>query len=284
MTNEEYHSDTTRISKSGLDLIDRSPAHYYAKYLDPNRERPKKEKSWATVGTLLHALLLEPEKFSQSYKVLPADAPKRPTITQLNAKNPSADTQKAIQFYRDLDIQNPGVEIIHPDVYDEACRMRDSVLRNTDAANLLSRGKAEQTILFNDESTGAACKCRPDWLSDYQFVVDIKTTEDASAEAFGRSAVNYRYYVQAPFYIDGINTAFGHDRVEFFAFICVEKEPPYATAIYVISPEDMQIGRDTYIRNLHTYNECIRTGNWPGYPPGMQALKLPAWFTRQYQL
>ena len=37
LSNEEYHADTTAISKSGLDLVHRSPAHYYAAKLDPDR-------------------------------------------------------------------------------------------------------------------------------------------------------------------------------------------------------------------------------------------------------
>lgn len=283
MTNEEYHNDTTRISKSGLDLIDRSPAHYYAKYLDPNREKPAKEKSWATVGTLVHALILEPEKFNELYKVLPPDAPKRPSITQINAKNPSIETQRAIEFYSDLDKKYPGVEIISPDTYDSARRMRDNVMVHPTAGNLFKRGKAEQTILFNDNETGAPCKCRPDWLTDYQFVVDLKTSEDASADAFGKSAANYRYHVQAPFYVDGINSNFGHNRVEYFAFVVVEKLPPYAVAVYVVSPQDMEYGRELYMRNLHTYAECLRTGNWHGYATDFQPLKLPAWVTRNYQ-
>ena len=37
MTNEDYHADTSAISASGLKLFMRSPAHYYAAYLGPNR-------------------------------------------------------------------------------------------------------------------------------------------------------------------------------------------------------------------------------------------------------
>ena len=34
MTNDDYHADTSAISASGLKLFMRSPAHYYAAYLD----------------------------------------------------------------------------------------------------------------------------------------------------------------------------------------------------------------------------------------------------------
>ena len=70
MTNEAYHGDTTRISKSGLDLIAKSPAHYWSRYLDPNRE--KKEPTAAMLlGTAVHFAILEPEEFGRRYQVLP---------------------------------------------------------------------------------------------------------------------------------------------------------------------------------------------------------------------
>jgi len=34
MTNKEYHAKNM-VGKSGLDLIARSPAHYWAKYINP---------------------------------------------------------------------------------------------------------------------------------------------------------------------------------------------------------------------------------------------------------
>ena len=40
MSNAEYHADTSAISASGLKLFMRSPAHYYAAYLDPPHRAP----------------------------------------------------------------------------------------------------------------------------------------------------------------------------------------------------------------------------------------------------
>ena len=69
-TNEEYHNDVTRIGKSGLDLIAKSPAHYWARYLDPAR-LPDEPTAAMRLGTAVHHAILEPDEFSRRYKVLP---------------------------------------------------------------------------------------------------------------------------------------------------------------------------------------------------------------------
>src|SRR5690606_39465824 len=63
MSNEEYHSLPDSISKSGLDLIARSPAHYrYAERREPTRAM--------VIGTAIHAAILEPDVFATEYLLL----------------------------------------------------------------------------------------------------------------------------------------------------------------------------------------------------------------------
>lgn len=63
LSNEEYHGGPG-ISKSGLDLIHRSPLHYRAAKTAANDNEPT---SAQFIGTAFHSLVLEPEKFSQLY-------------------------------------------------------------------------------------------------------------------------------------------------------------------------------------------------------------------------
>ena len=44
-----YHTNTSRISKSGLDLINRAPAHYFERYLNP-KAPPQKETPALIIG------------------------------------------------------------------------------------------------------------------------------------------------------------------------------------------------------------------------------------------
>ena len=57
MTNEDYHADTSAISASGLKLFMRSPAHYYATYLDQNRIE-RKSSAAMKLGTATHCAIV----------------------------------------------------------------------------------------------------------------------------------------------------------------------------------------------------------------------------------
>lgn len=280
MTNEQYHADTSRISKSGVDEINRSPAHYYNKYLDPNRLRKPPTEAFRR-GSIFHKLVLEPDDFKNEYVILPASAPAYPTETQWKAENPSKETRQAIEFWRQLTTSKPNHTMITIEEYELAQRMRDAVMRHTSARELFElQGVAEETILFTDPDTGAPCKCRPDWRVRQGIIVDLKSTKDASPEAFGRAAYNYRYHVQSPFYVDGTNASFGHEAVQEFVFVAVESEPPYGVGVYFIGKEDMELGRRDYKRNLATYVACKESGIWPAYSQAIEPLRIPTWAHR----
>lgn len=63
LTNAEYHGSPGE-SKSLLDLVNRSPAHYRARQLAANDNEATAAQR---IGTAFHALLLEPQEFFQTY-------------------------------------------------------------------------------------------------------------------------------------------------------------------------------------------------------------------------
>jgi hypothetical protein len=271
MTNEQYHADVTRISKSGLDQIDRSPAHYFNRYLDPNRG-PNEQTEAMFLGTAVHAAILEPHLFEKNYHAI-NDIKK---CEEIGGKSPRAT--KAYKEWIELQKQlHNGKIFISMEDFTNCVRMRDSVHAHPTAKHFLHVGRSEETILWTDPDTGAPCKCRPDRISDNTgFLLDIKTTEDASAEQFGRSCLNYRYDVQAPFYEDGFFEAY-NQQPEGFAFIAVEKKAPYLTAVFWVPPHIYDLGKEKYKRNLETYMSCKKSGKWPGYSEDVQTLSLPGW-------
>jgi len=71
---DQYHSGPG-ISKTGLDLIERSPLHYYAGYLDPARPPTANDETLARLaGHLAHCAILEPAEFGNR---LPCRPPMR---------------------------------------------------------------------------------------------------------------------------------------------------------------------------------------------------------------
>jgi exodeoxyribonuclease VIII len=173
---------------------------------------------------------------------------------------------------------NPGRIVLSPEVWDQLHAMRDAVHNHPAAHALLTSvpGEAEKSVYWIDPTTGVLCRCRPDWWRDDYVLVDVKTTDDASPEGFAKSMANWRYDVQAPYYMDGVKLATGRD-VKAFVFIAVEKKPPYAVGVYVLDSASLELGRAQYQHDLRVYAECLANDNWPGYGDKIQTINMPAW-------
>lgn len=174
--------------------------------------------------------------------------------------------------------------VLDADAWDQLHRMRDSVMAHPAARALLTAvpGKAEQSVYWVDDATGELCRCRPDFWRNDGILVDVKTTEDASPEEFARSIAKWRYHVQHPFYVDGVNAARKQARLNVaparaFVFLVAEKKAPYAVAVYSLDVESVGLGRLEYQRDLATLHECKQSGTWPGYGDNIKAISLPGW-------
>lgn len=267
------------ISKSGLDDIARSPAIYHALHLDPARP-PEKERAGQLEGQLAHCAILEPAEFDKRYAVLPADAPRRPTDAQWNAKKPSPDSVAAMEWWTAWNAENAGRTIITHAQRETALRQADSVRRLPDVAEALAAGAPEQSAYWIDPDTGVLCRCRPDWTHPAGdagvILLDVKTCGDADPREFARQIARKRYHVQDAFYSDGFARASGLD-VLAFVFVAVESEWPYAASAVVLDDMSRDAGRAQYRADLDTYARCLQANHWPGYSTAIEQVSLPTW-------
>lgn len=260
LSNEEYHS-SVGISKSGLTEILRSPAHYWEKYLNPDRE-PKGSTPAMFFGSAVHKMVLEPEEFLHEYTVIPSE------IASLN-KN----TKKYKEFV--AEIAERGKLGLQPDDFGLICGI-DSALKNHPyASGLLTGGLPEKSFFWTDKETGVLCKCRPDYWIEGMCLPDLKTTADARPQEFTKSCANFGYYMQEAFYTDGVEAVTG-ERLP-MPFVAVEKEPPFSVGLYKLDEDDVAYGRRRYRKALRIYAECLERDKWPGLPEEIQTIFLPAW-------
>lgn len=273
ISNDDYHGGVG-VSKSGLDVLARSPLHYWAKYLDPNRER-KEPTPAMKLGTAIHTAVLEPEQFTARYLTVPDDAPRKPTDAQRNAKKPSDDSIAAMTWWDEFNAKAEGREILDADQFAVCQAISQQVRQHPTARKVFANGKVELSAYWTDKETGLLCKCRPDLLA-LPLVVDLKSTEDASAEGFAKSAWNFRYWVQAAWYVDGIEQATGQ-RPDAFVFGAFEKSAPYACAFYFADEAMLEMGRREYRRLLRILADCKAADRWPGYTTDVTPLGVPAW-------
>lgn len=262
MDNTDYHAHPA-ISKSHLDQVARSPLHYWARYLDPNRVIPEPTPAMA-IGSAVHTHVLELDQWDSHYAIAPESIDRRTKMGKAEWEVfTTAATGRTVLSRADADL---------------VMRMGHAVYSHPAAAMLLSLpGKAETTHMWTDVATGLQCKCRPDWLTDDgRLIVDLKTTENASAREFARSIAQWRYFLQASWYLDGIEQATG-TRPDQFIFICVEKKAPFAVAVYAADAEMIQIGNETAARDLDVLATCKAAGAWPGYSDQIETINLPSW-------
>lgn len=212
----------------------------------------------------------------QAYTLSTSTASRHEMAAWLNANG------KNVRLWSDVLAEwtenNPGRIVLTPETWDQLHAMANAVHSHPAAGALLTGcpGEAEKSVYWNDATTGVLCRCRPDWWRDDNVIVDLKTTEDASPEGFAKSMANYRYDVQAAYYLDGVQAA-TRKRPKAFVFIAVEKKPPYGVGVYVLDSDSLELGRAQYQHDLRIYAECVRTGEWPGYGDKIQTISLPAW-------
>ena len=249
----EYHKNTEKISKSGLDLIHKSPLHYWERYLNPASQ--EKKTPALILGSAVHCAVLEPGEFGKRYAIAP-EVDRR--------------TKEGKEIMANFEAHVEGrLEIISKADSAICERIMEAINQHDEASLLMSKiTDVEKVIEVED------MKCRPDAIIEpLNLIIDLKTTDDASPRAFGRSALKYRYDVQAAFYIDLYESHYGR-RCEGFIFIAVEKTPPFGVGVYVIEDEDIERGRVKYKADLERWREAKANNKWTGYT-GINKLEMP---------
>ncbi len=252
LSNEAYHAGPG-ISRSKLwTAFTKSPAHAMAEKITQTKAM--------LIGSVVHVATLEPDVFESDY-VRSEKFDKRTNIGKLAAE----------QFAD----QNDGKEIIEPDVYDLAAYIRDSLHSSSIVRDLLRGGKAEHSAYWEDFETGELCRVRPD-MAQPGCIIDLKTTQDASAAGFAKSVATFGYHLQDAYYSEGWTQA-GGGKVDNFLFLAVEKDPPYAWAIYELDQDARAEGQAIMRHALNLFHNCRESNHYPAFSHEVTQLALPPW-------
>ena len=236
LSDDEYFANP-RMSKHKLDEFLASPW----KFFEPKTEPPK-ESPALLCGTAAHAALLTPDKFKNDFVSMP------PSIKVRRGK-----------AWDDFLNANKDKTIIPADVMDYCLHLQTIVPTTMAGAFLESCSRRETVAFWNDEPSAVDMKARLDAVSDdCSLILDLKTCQDCSIDAFLRDADNFGYDVQAAIYIDALK-ALGKN-VKQFAFICIEKNYPVDVACHFFEPncDFVNAGRYHYQNALAFFAECSR--------------------------
>jgi exodeoxyribonuclease VIII len=221
------------------------------------------------LGTAFHVATLEWETFQDSWA----------RGSELSGRTKEGKAAKA-----ELEEQYDFDKILKPDDYDTVCAMRESVLGHSIANHFLQGAETEVAAFWADDESGIECKAKIDALptessiaySNGDYLVDLKSTVDASPEHMAKAIANFGYARQAAHYLSPFE-----DRDRFIIIAC-EKKPPFALAVYEISPAAIQHSAFEVQALLLLWERCIDglgwDAEWPSYTPDeIIKLDLPAW-------
>jgi hypothetical protein len=249
-----YHA-ATGVSHSMLKHLHPTPAHLQA-YLSEEHEPTPAQ----IFGTLVHQRVLEPER----------------PLPQLAVKTKAIDFKTNAGKAWRAEQQSAGRIIVTETELENIEGCVSAIARHPSCQKIFAEGRSEVSFFKRFNYGGTVLrKARLDWLPTGNALVDIKTTQDASAESFGREILNHRYYSQAAYYLDIVNDSLAQPEKECFLFIAVEKTPPHGVAIYNLNPRAIGKGRARNLDDLTAYMSCVENNYWPGYGDEIRPLDLP---------
>lgn len=247
LTDEEYFSDKTHVSKSMLDLLEKSPAHL-ATYLKLGNPR---QTAALEFGRMFHKYILEHGTFFDFYCVLPKFN-RRTTNGKLDEVKFKFDNKQKI-----------CIELSELEYLD---KMREVVLCNRCARLYINHSDSQKEIAVKwKSSNGVLCRAKADIFNDSRRVlVDLKTYDNRND--FISSIIKYRYDVQAAHYCEGFE-------VDDFMIIAVSKQLD-CCEVFQFTNYDILTGNTKRNKNLDEYKIIIENDMWPGHDEPL-ILNLP---------
>ncbi|EMH4164017.1 PD-(D/E)XK nuclease-like domain-containing protein [Pluralibacter gergoviae] len=231
MPDSEYHADPA-IGSTSVKQISVSPANLYF--------NPFKGSKSAHIGSAIHSALLEPHIFSERY-VLRDDI-----------------SSRASKEYKSLAADYPAEHIVIGDEVETITRMMETSQMNEDFTTYMStKGDSEVSMFAECPETGLMLKCRFDRLSQsLPYPLDVKSCRDASERGFSNAVGQFKYHIQAAFYLYVLKLATGIER-DNFAFFAIENTAPYRNCMYYIGEESLELGRREMWVALEKIKECM---------------------------
>jgi hypothetical protein len=260
---DQYHSGPG-ISRSGIQIFRRSPLHYWHNYLRPNIEKePEPEiitkRNALSFGNAFHTYVLEKDQFGKRYMV---------------AEKHNRTTTVGKKAHAEMLQLKGNKQLLCSETFEEIKLMNAQIDSSPTGSGLIAGALYEKSLFWTDKDTGLLCKVRPDiWHKN--MVVDLKTCCDASPREFKRSVFSYGYYMQAAMIHEALYALYDINMMDFI-FLAIEKDPPYAVAIYQLDELTIQRGVEDFKETLWDMKECFETNFFPSYPDSI--VDLPSYF------
>ena len=262
---EEYHRLEGASASILRKLYQSTPAHLKLMMDEPMEPTPA-----MMLGTLGHAMVLEPDKPLPKIVLYPEKYPKKDGSMEKWNNNAGfcrdwIKTQKA-----------SGYTPVTQKTLDEACGASAALSRHELARPILKDCRTEVTLVTMDSTNDIAVRCRMDIVPTGNFLADCKFSHTVTEREWTKYAYSAGYHIQAALYLFVWNALVGEEwKKQDFKFIVVESKPPFDLNVFKCTPEFIAKGWEQVVRLLPVFANCVRTGVWPGSPPIERVLDVP---------
>jgi hypothetical protein len=110
-----------------------------------------------------------------------------------------------------------------------------------------------------------------------RFIVDLKTTDDASESEFMRKAKKFKLAMQAAWYTNALAITEELEYRPGFIWLVAETEGPHGIASYVCPDAAMEEGQQQMDTAIDRWTECAESGRWPSYSEEIISPNWPTW-------
>jgi hypothetical protein len=263
----EQYAAWDALNHSALKHIDDSPKHY-----KHNRDNPESYSSDALrFGTLIHTLLLEPDRFEH----ITAPAP----INEKTGKPYGMETKAWAEYAAAL----PGKLLVGEEELDRLDRMAEAIRKHKDSKVLFEHpSQREVCIVWDCPVTGLRCKGRVDLLihlaGKSYLRTDLKSCTSAHPDRdLSKSLTSFGYNTQDAFYALGME-AMGLDSTG--TIVAVENHGAHDVVVYGINEETRKASRVQVLDWLGKLRRSLETNEWPGYAESFIEIGASEWYLK----
>ena len=236
---ENYHTDTTALTKTQLATFIKSPVDFYETFI--TRKLQKKSTKQMVCGSVCHAVLLEGKDLEECFVVYPESCLK--SDGSINGKPAAAFREQhpeAIGFGK-------ARELI------EISKVLYAV-EDHQLGQLIALADQREQEVYGSYN-GRAIKCKPDFYTE-GLIYDLKFMEDVSLPQIKRSFRNFSYWLQDAHYSAVVGGNPG------FRFWLVETQYPYRIKTVVYDDRSREIARDNWRRAMDSFIQAEADNEW----------------------
>ena len=261
----EYHA-RPELSNSKIGDFIKSRRLYKRRHVDGEKQP---DHAYYAAGSLLHAMLLDPDDLWGRFRVMPRREDRGQTEGDVRRKmvtRSNADKEYFAAWAEDC--RANGIAMVDPADADLMAPMVEALAAHNEAAGYLRHKDAlrEQTIIWTHQPTGRRMRSKLDLMNPViDVVVDVKSAArdmGRPSERARRAWVDRGYHRQAAAYLMAYWEVYKRNALYIPTFVEKVQEP---TAFLVELPVDhiaVIRGRRELDKAIREIEECERTGDW----------------------